>query len=177
MKFEFPQITRFSILLLFVNFSNAERSRFAKVQAGIDRPCPENSEYRPSQDETTTTNFHSGNILPTPATKSYWVYSAKVIFVFGREILNLSHPTLSPVPNTVDINDVEVIGKRDEKCTTIPGRILPAIKRIRKGHQSTSLGMTNSDNFYESNESESDVVEYFIYGTLLVTCLIILLLW
>ena len=51
MKFEFPQSTRFSIILFFVNLLNAGRPRFTKEQAGIDRPCPQ--EYRPSQDETT----------------------------------------------------------------------------------------------------------------------------
>ena len=129
-------------------------------------------------------------------TKSYWVFSTKVIFVFEREFLNLSHPILSPLPDTVDINQVEDIGKRDDKCTfenlstagnhtigtdhRIPGdRILPLVvmKKRREGHQSTSFGMTNSDNFHESNESETDVVEYCVYGTLLVTCLIVLLLW
>ena len=156
MKFEFPQITRFSIILFFVNFLNAERPRFKKVQAGIDRPCPQNSEYRPSQDET--------------------IYRQEL---FG--FLNLLHPTLSPA----DINEVEDMSKRDDKCTfknlsTVENhtmaRLLPVIKR-RKGHQSTSFGMPNSDYFHDSNESESDVVEYFVYGTLLVSCLTILLLW
>ena len=122
--------------------------------------------------------------------RAFGVSLTKVIFVFRRDFLNLSHPTLSPIPYTVDINEVEEIVKRDDKCTfknlstagnhTIEpdGRILPVLIQKRKiGHQATSLGMTNSENFHGSNESESDVVEYCVYGTLLVTCLIILLLW
>ena len=107
--------------------------------------------------------------------RAFGVFSTNFIFVFGREILNLSHPTLSPIPVTAYINEDEDIFKRDDKCR---GRILPVLMQKRKiGHQATSLGMTNSENHNFPESNESDVVEYCVYGTLLVTCLIILLLW
>ena len=50
MKFEFPQISRCSIILIFVSLLNAGKPRYMKGQAGIDRLWT--TEYRPSPDVT-----------------------------------------------------------------------------------------------------------------------------
>lgn len=64
--------------------------------------------------------------------------------------------------------------------TVTIGRILPVLMEKRRiGNPSTPVRRRNSKkmNNHDSHESESDVMEYCVYGTLLVTCLIILLLW
>ena len=65
---------------------------------------------------------------------------------------------------------------------TIPGRVLPVIIQKRpRGNPSTPLGRRKKNSkkmiYHDSNESKSDVMENCVYGTLLVTCLIILVLW
>ena len=106
----------------------------------------------------------------------------------------LSHPILIPFPETVAVNEVDEIHEELlDKCTsnnpknpnnnsTLPGRVLPVlIEKIPRGNPSTPLGRRKKNskriNYHEANESKSDVMEYWVYGTLLVTCLIILVLW
>ena len=62
------------------------------------------------------------------------------------------------------------------------GKVLPVLEvKRRVGYHSTPRGgrkkKSERNNSYDTNESKSDVVEYCVYGTLLATCLIILLLW
>ena len=101
----------------------------------------------------------------------------------------LSHPILIPFPETVAVNEVDEIHEELlDKCTSnwiVPtegGRVLPAlIEKIPRGNPSTPLGRRKKNSkkmiYHNSNESKSDVMEYCVYGTLLVTCLIILVLW
>ena len=112
----------------------------------------------------------------------------------------LSHPILIPFPETVAVNEIDEIHEELlDKCTSNnpknpnnndqmkiispdDGRVLPAIiEKIPRGNPSTPLGRRKKNSkkmiYHDSNESKSDVMEYCVYGTLLVTCLIILVLW
>ena len=112
-----------------------------------------------------------------------------------------THPFRSPLPYEVEVN--ERIQKLIDKCTnnnqptvgagtfpnpirinsTLDGdelRILPVFNEKRRiGNRLTPLGpeMKSKDHPHDTNKSESNVFVYCVYGTLLMSSSIILVLW
>ena len=168
-----------------LNAGPVGRPRLQKGQAGIDRPCT--TEYRPSQDVTTDHRVDSGLF-------------DRVNFKFlTKGFLNLSHPIFIPFPETVEANEVNQIHEQllDECISNNPinpnnsdqmkispdeGRVLPVLMEKKpRGNPSTPVGRrkknSNKVDYHDSNESKSNITDYCVFGTLLFTCLIILLLW
>ena len=155
MKSEIQGAIRFLIFCILVNIRNAKRLRDMEGMAGIDRPCTEYAAYR-----------------------------------------------LSPMPHTVDSREMNAIENKLKKCTdlniyenstTVPAdnttmryptigiteRVMPVIniKRQMRPYPQNHKHKNKCGMKSDYHKAESNVFVYIVYGTLLMSTSVIVLLW
>ena len=146
---------QFAVGCILVNIRNAKRLRDMEGMAGIDRPCTEYAAYR-----------------------------------------------LSPMPHTVDSREMNAIENKLKKCTdlniyenstTVPAdnttmryptigiteRVMPVfnIKRQMRPYPQNHKHKNKCGMKSDYHKAESNVFVYIVYGTLLMSTSVIVLLW
>lgn len=156
MKSVIQRKTRLSIIFLFVTISNAKRPRMQGGMAGIDRPCTEYAEYRLSPLPPTVRHLNKSDI---------------------KDITEAQIKECTDFPNPLSIQDCDL---EPAYGVTPCSRFLPVLndrKRLRPikvGGKNKNSGKSDD---HDSNESEPKVFVYCVYGTLLMSTSIILVLW
>ena len=155
MKLEIQGAIRFLIFCLLVNIRNAKRLRDMEGMAGIDRPCTDYAAYRFSP-MPYTFNHSEMDSIQDKLRKCTDLHTYENSTIIPADNTTMRYPTIG-----------------------ITERVMPVfnIKRQMRPYPQNHKHKNKCGMKSDYRKSESNVFVYIVYGTLLMSTSVIVLLW